>query len=93
MPAFKASSSPDFEPQVDETRVNNIDYDAQVANQQAHVDEFATYQTRSDIESRTSILERENAQPGSINWRAQVDGNGDLVSQHEVTAPNPFTPA
>jgi hypothetical protein len=95
MPAFKSSASKDFEPQVDETRVSNIDYDeqAKTANMNAHVAEFEAYQKRSDIEDRRSILIREQAMPGSINWRAQRDADGNLTNQHEVTSPNPFAPA
>jgi hypothetical protein len=93
MPAFKSSSDPEFSARsvLDrETDVGfNIDYDAQVANQPEHVAEFEAYQARSDIESRRSILTREQAQPGSINWRAQQE-DGVLVDQHEVNDPNPY---
>jgi hypothetical protein len=100
MPPFKASSSEDFSARSVLARdagtdiAGGVDYDAQVANQDAHFVAFQTYQNRTDIEGRTSILQREQAQPGSINWRAQNDGDGteleNLTNQHEVTAPNPF---
>lgn len=42
---------------------------------------FEDYQARSDIESRASILAREQAVPGTIFWAAQADkGEVDNVT-------------
>lgn len=92
---FKPSSSPDFE--ADATWVNgfsNIDEagragaDSGATWRTSVVDAFVEYQARDDIESRDSILARENAQPGSIHWEAQTNPNEvDVVT--EPTPPGP----
>ena len=95
---FKPSSHEDFEAVnahgIEDYRINGT-FESQAADpvdgaafRTAMRDAFVAYEARSDIESRDSILAREQAQPGSIFWAAQtVQGEVDVVTDPTPEGP------
>lgn len=89
---FKPSSSEDFEAVnqhgISDYRINGTWEDQAAAEgfdgaifRNAMFAAFEDYQARTDIESRASILAREQAEPGTIFWSQQtVQGEVDVVS-------------
>lgn len=74
---FKPSSSAEFQASqqdgIQPYRVNGT-YLAATEDEQFRIDmytAFQAYMARDDIESRASILAREDAEPGTIFWAAQ----------------------